>query len=222
MGITHNIFYEGRNNMKRRVILGVLAAGMVVSMVSMLAFAGNGAPNGSHFTLNIIGVQNDKNGNKDGGGSVIFVPLDTTGRTSRTGVANKVDILLQPGDNFYVIDGDATNDDTAIFQMPTDVATTYTVWARGLGKPTGNADMRLWAYDEETDTWIAAAGQVTIQGHSVNGAPKQKFVNVTDELFILANGDSVFDPDYEQFLWTYGNNGQKLVQLRFYPVSGDN
>jgi hypothetical protein len=202
--------------MKKVIITSLI----VVTVLGLsLALAGNGAPNGNHFTLNIIGVQHDKNGNKDGGGGVIFVPLDTTGRTSRTGVEDKVDILLTPGDSFYVIDGDATDDDTAIFQMPNDVATTYTVWVRGLGKPTGNADMKLWAYDLETDTWYAATSQVTIQGHSVNGQAKQKFVNVTNDLFILANGDSVFDPDYEQFLWTYGNNGQKLVQLRFYPVT---
>src|SRR3990170_1349568 len=134
----------------KKVIGILLAAIMVLTLGAGVASAtGNGAPSGPHFNLNIIGVQHDKDATKTGGG-VIFVPLDTTGRTSRTGVENKVDILLMPGDSFAVLDGNATDDDTAIFQMPSDVATTYTVWVRGLGKPTGSADMQLWAYDPVT------------------------------------------------------------------------
>ena len=202
----------------KKVIGILLAAIMVLTLGAGVASAtGNGAPSGPHFNLNIIGVQHDKDATKTGGG-VIFVPLDTTGRTSRTGVENKVDILLMPGDSFAVLDGNATDDDTAIFQMPSDVATTYTVWVRGLGKPTGSADMKLWAYDPVTGEWLASANQVTIAGHSVNSGAKQKFVNVTSDLFFLADGTAVFDSTYENYLWTYGNNGQKLVQLRFYPV----
>ena len=205
--------------MKKLVII-TLAVAITAAFglgAAALAANGNGAPSGEHFNLNIIGVQHDKDADKTGGG-VIFVPLDTTGRTSRTGVENKVDILLTPGDSFAVLDGNATDDNTATFQMPSDVATTYTVWVRGLGKPTGSADMQLWAYDPVTEEWLASANQVTITGHSVNGMAKQKFVNVTEDLFFLADGTAVFDPMYENYLWTYGNNGQKLVQLRFYPV----
>ena len=189
-------------------------------------YNGNGAPSGGHFNLNIIGVQNDKNGNKDSG-HVIFVPLDTTGRGNawEDGDAlpsNRVDILLAPapeGEGFAVLDGDATDDDEAAFQMPADVATTYLVFIRGRGCPTGEADMQLWGfyYDEVAEEWVYDSGNVVeIRGHSVNGSTK--FVDVSRDLLKLADGTNVFDAAYEGFFWTYQNNGQKLLQLRFYPI----
>src|SRR2546430_11127666 len=55
------------------------------------AMTGNGAPSGSHYNLNIIGVSHDKNPNMNGNGSgnVIFVDLG-----SRTGDAVTTKILL--------------------------------------------------------------------------------------------------------------------------------
>lgn len=198
-----------------------LAVVMVLTMAgTALAGPGNGAPSGEHFNLNIIGVQNDKDAEK-AGGHVIFVPLDTSDRTSRTGLEGAVDILLAPapvGEGFAVLDGNAT-DGEGKFQMPSDVATTYTVWARGLGKPTGSAEMALWAWDPVNEVWLRSLGVVTISGHSVNGQPRQKFVDVSRDLFFLEDGTAVFSDVYEDYLWTYANNGQKLLQLRFYPVA---
>jgi hypothetical protein len=70
---------------------------------------------------------------------------------------------------------------------------------------------------------------------------KSTFENVTKELLTisatitdpdlaacLTGGDStvpaslrtnVFNPCFENFFWTYDNNGLKLLQLRFYPES---
>jgi hypothetical protein len=198
--------------MKKTVIASLIVV-MVLSLV--VAFAGNGAPSGPHFNLNIIGVQHDKDITKDSG-HVIFVPLDTSGHTSRTGLAGKVDILLQPTDDgtFAVIDGDAT-DGEGTFAMPRNVATTYTVWVRGLGKPGGTADMQLWAQDPVTDEWLYYGAQLTINSHGNDN----KFQNVSSYLFFLSDGTPVFDPKYEGYLWTYGNKGLKLAQLRFYPVT---
>ncbi len=202
--------------MKTKLILSGLAIAVALATISMIATAGTGnlAPTGPHFNLNIIGVQNDKDITKDSG-HVIFVPLDTSDHTSRTGLAGKVDILLQPTDDgtFAVIDGDAT-DGEGIFAMPRNVATTYTVWVRGLGKPDGTAKMELAAYDPVTEEWLYAAQEITITSHGNDN----KFQNVSSSLFFLADGTPVFDPKYEDYLWTYGNNGLKLAQLRFYPV----
>src|SRR5947199_8239825 len=58
------------------------------------AATGNGAPSGSHYNLNIIGVSHDKNPNMNGNGAgnVIFVDLGT-----RTGEAVTTKILLSQG-----------------------------------------------------------------------------------------------------------------------------
>ncbi|UCC97073.1 MAG: hypothetical protein JSW66_14650 [Phycisphaerales bacterium] len=197
--------------MKKTVIASLIVV-MVLSIV--VVFAGNGAPKGAHFNLNIIGVKHEKNVDKNGG-HVIFVPLDTSKHTSRTGLAGKVDILLVPTDDgtFAVLDGNATDGEGA-FAMPRDVATTYTVWVRGLGKPNGEAHMQLAAYDDATSSWLYSTNEIKIKSHGNNN----KFMNVSSDLFFLADGTAVFDPVYEDYLWTYGNNGLKLAQLRFYPV----
>lgn len=202
----------------KKIFIIALAAVMLVSLIpfsvsASTAVTGKGAPSGSHFNLNIIGVQHEKL-NDESGGNRIFVPLNTTGRNSKTGLANSSDILLTAGNNFYVIDDNATDaDNSAEFQMPSDVATTYEVYVVGLGKPGGNADMQLWAYDPSTGTWVYNLNKVTIS-HVKNG----KFVKVTSDLLTI-NGTPVFSTLYEDYLWTYTNNGQKLVQLRFYPVT---
>jgi len=55
-----------------------LAAALAVAAPAQLCSqTGNGAPNGPHFNLNIIGVAHDKSPNMNGGGNVIFVGLGT-------------------------------------------------------------------------------------------------------------------------------------------------
>src|SRR3989449_1215280 len=126
------------------------------------ASPGNGAPSGSHYNLNIIGVPKDKTAamtNNDG--HRIFVQLmggDPAG--GLTGISgtflkdlNKVNkIFLAPAplnESFLVLDANATDSNGALFQLPFDVATstttTWTVWARALGKPGGHADMTTCA-----------------------------------------------------------------------------
>jgi hypothetical protein len=229
--IRHRRINERRKKMKKLIAI-VMSVVLVALLVPGVALAGkdvtgNGTPSGGHFNLNIIGVKYDKDVTKEGG-SVIFVPLDTTGRNdSRTGIDNKVDISLVPNDlgMFYVIDGNATDDNEAVFTMPRDVATTYEVYICGRGKPidADGADIRLAGYDEDTDTWYWAANTIYIRGHKTKIGDgdwvNQKMVDVTTDLLVLGNGDPVFDPDYEDWLWLYGNKGQKIVKLRFYPVT---
>src|SRR5437764_4068738 len=61
-------------------VAAAVAAALTVTTVAAAqkATTGNGAPSGSHYNLNIIGVSHDKNPNMDGGsGNVIFVGLGT-------------------------------------------------------------------------------------------------------------------------------------------------
>src|SRR5881227_4338479 len=70
------------------------------------AMTGNGAPSGSHFNLNIIGVAHDKSPNMNkGSGDVIFVGLGT----SSDAVTTKI-LLSQTADSeFAVLDKNGTD-----------------------------------------------------------------------------------------------------------------
>ncbi|HEX9013525.1 MAG TPA: hypothetical protein VF813_08410, partial [Anaerolineaceae bacterium] len=126
--------------MKKAIFLA-LAIVLSLAMV-MPAAAANGAPNGAHYNLNIIGVPKDKTAPMDGNnGGRIFVPLE--GKTS---------IYLKLGTTFAVLDANGTDADGASFQLPnpdpTNSGTTqYSVWARALGKPGGSSKTTTCATD---------------------------------------------------------------------------
>lgn len=65
---------------------------------------------------------------------------------------NKIFLMPAPaGESFQVLDANATDDTGAIFQLPTDVSTTWTVWARALGKPGGKSYITTCATVQVTD-----------------------------------------------------------------------
>src|SRR5438132_6144871 len=119
-----------------------VAAAMTATAVAAAqqTTTGNGAPSGSHFNLNIIGVSHDKSPNMNkGSGDVIFVDLGT-----RTGDAVTTKILLSQSvdGTFEVLDKNGT-DGEASFSLP--VPGTYTVWARALGTPGGQSKIATCA-----------------------------------------------------------------------------
>src|SRR2546430_8870855 len=91
------------------------------------ASTGNGAPSGSHFNLNIIGVAHGKNPKMaKAGGDVIFVSLGT----SSDAVTTKI-LLSQAADSeFTVLDKTGTHGEPS-FALP--APGTYTVRPRALG-----------------------------------------------------------------------------------------
>ena len=182
--------------------------------------AGNGAPSGAHYNLNIIGVPKDLNPNFTGGnGHRIFV--DLLGRTK---------ILLRKGE-FDVLDADGT-DGTASFQLPEpdatdDGITDYSVFVRGLGKPGGSAMMTSCYFDQQTQTEFCSGGEyiVNVTSHGNNN----KFQNVTNQLLYVwadidGDGDvdrtELFSDTLDDYYWYYDNTGLKIAQLRFYPNVG--
>lgn len=185
---------------------------------SLAAFSGNGAPSGSHFNLNIIGVSKDKTSDMTGNnGRRIFVNL-----------SGKSKINLTEGDTFQVLDANATKGG-ALFQLPNpdadgDGITTYSVYSRALGKPGGSSTMTTCATDVESgDDYCSTQAMV-----SVRTKGGSKFQNVSNELLYLyadIDGDgiverySLFDEALEGYFWDYDNSGLKLLQLRFYPIS---
>jgi hypothetical protein len=197
--------------MKARILIITLSV-----LTSFSAIAGNGAPSGAHYNLNIIGTKTKTaditSGNR------IFMPL-----------FGKAKINLQQGP-FAVIDGNGT-DGSALFQLPNpdpenDGITTYSVYARPLGKPGGSASITTCAIDSVTLEEVCSL-ESTIQ---VRTGGKQSFSNVSRELLYISadlDGDGVvervplFDDRLEDYFWSYDNKGLKILQLRFYQISTD-
>ncbi len=204
--------------MKRILILGivVILALVMVIPASLPAFAGtgNGAPSGAHFNLNIIGVPKGKTADITSGNR-IFVPLWGSAK-----------ILLAPGP-YAVIDGNGT-DGSASFQLPNpdpdgDGVTTYSVWARALGKPNGTSTTTTCFTDFQTSELYCSMYSMVL----VRTKGQQKFVDYSKELlFVYADVDAdgvvervpLFSDTLDQFYWQYDNSGLKLAQLRFYEV----
>jgi hypothetical protein len=177
---------------------------------------GNGAPSGAHYNLNIIGVPQTKTADMTGNnGGRIFVPRDGSAK-----------IMLSPGP-FQVLDANGT-DGTAAFQLPNpDVnntgTTTYSVFARALGKPGGSSKTTTCATDPTTgDLYCSIYSMVLVRGTNPS-----KFTNVSKELLYVyadLNGDGVverynlFNTALEDYYWQYDNTGLVLAQLRFYDV----
>lgn len=216
------------------------------------AVTGNGAPSGTHFNLNIIGVPKDKTASMTGSdGHVIFVQLNGGDAAASLGgkdfnTINKTNkIFLTPapaGGSFQVLDANATDANGAQFQLPADVSTTWTVWARALGKPGGNANLTTCATQTVVDPVTGATTQevlCSLATLTVTRTKNAKFQNVSADLLFAsllvdpatnatlasclgvttATQVSVplFNGCLQSFFWNFQNNGLKLLQLRFYP-----
>ena len=218
------------------------------------ALTGNGAPSGTHYNLNIIGVPQDKTADMTGSnGHVIFVQLfggdsasSLNGKDFNT-ISKTNKILLAPapaGESFQVLDANATDSNGAQFQLPADVSTTWTVWARALGKPGGNANMTTCATEDVVDPTTGATTQEVICSLAtltMTRTKNAKFQNVSSDLLFITllvdpatNADlatclgvttatqvslPLFNGCLQNYFWNYQNNGLKLLQLRFYPAS---
>lgn len=135
--------------------------------------------------------------------------------------------MLSEGD-FQVLDFNGT-DGSAAFQLPNpdptnSGTTTYSVWARALGKPGGSSSMTTCATDTTTgDVYCSVYSAVSVR--SKGGST---FTNVSKELLYIyadIDGDGtperypLFDSALQDYYWQYDNRGLKLLQLRFYAVS---
>lgn len=220
-----------------KVLLGVFL-GVVVSAVLFLMIAssqkttapsvqfqstgaanltsGNGAPSGAHYNLNLIGVPKDKTADMTGSsGHRIFVPL-----------TGSCQVKLGEG-TFQVMDANCT-DGSATFQLPNpdptnSGTTTYSVWARALGKPGGSSETTTCATDP-ADGQLYCSVYTMVQ---VREKGKSTFSNVSKQLLYIyadINADGtlermpLFDDRLKDYYWQYDNSGLKNLQLRFYPI----
>lgn len=176
---------------------------------------GNGAPSGPHYNLNIIGKGDKTCGTNTGGGNRIFVPLSGSSK-----------IMLSQG-SFDVLDYCGL-DGSASFQLPNpdptnSGTTTYSVYARALGKPKGSSTTTTCATDPTTsETYCSVYSYV-----ATRNTGKSTFTNVSKELlyvYVDLNADGalerypLFSEALKDYYWQYDNNGLKVLQLRFYEV----
>lgn len=210
------------NKFTTGIVVGVIGVVVIIGLVNsdfLRGLAGSGAPSGSHYNLNLIGVPKNKTADMtDSLGRRIFVPL-----------TGSCQIKLGEGD-FQVLDANCT-DGTGAFQLPNpdadnDGVTTYSVWARALGKPGGSSSTTTCATEPTTgDLYCSVYSMVQTRDKG-----KSAFSNVSKELLYVyvdidADGDldrmPLFDSRLQDYYWQYDNNGLKLVQLRFYPLPTD-
>jgi hypothetical protein len=166
--------------------------------------------------LNIIGVPKGKYTDMSGNlGRRIFVPLTGTCK-----------INLTQGD-YQVLDANCTDNGQSSFQLPNpdadnDVVTSYSVWARALGKPGGSSKTTTCAYDVDGALWCSVYSMVQVRNKG-----KSTFADVSRELLYIyadTNADgkleryNLFNDALQDYYWNYDNNGLKLLQLRFYQL----
>lgn len=161
---------------------------------------------GNHYTLNIIGVNNEKSVEDMKTGGVIFVPIEGNTKTK---------IYLSEGD-FDVLDANGT-DGVAEFQLPKpgyeaynvadpgdkDTVSDYSVFVRPLGKPGGWSTITTCAelndeaallellsntfvkYLNKTDGAVYCSIEQVGQDITMRDKGKTSFTNVTAELTSL-------------------------------------
>jgi len=197
-------------------LAAILAVSMIFANVNLQAQAVNGAPNGAHYNLNIIGVPKGKTADMTNtSGHTIFVPLSGNCR-----------INLTEGD-YKVLDRNCT-DGPAAFRLPNpdpdgDGTTAYSVYARALGKPGGSSTTTTCFDDAQSgETYCSVYSMILVRSTG-----KSSFTNVSKELLYVyvdtdGNGTverySLFSDALDEYFWDYNNNGLKLAQLRFYQI----
>lgn len=245
--------------MKKPLSLVLIVAAGAITGFAQKTTTGNGAPSGTHYDLNIIGVTNGKTPTLTGSDRhTIFVPLYTNGKNGPdTDPVPGADIFLTQGP-FTVCDGnafDAAYDCSgnqiakqgAVFQLPcntnittapgttlipcptTGASASYSVWARAVGKPGGSSTITTCATDIATNTLVCSvASNVSV---FIRKSGKPVFTNLTNQLTSIVTPAgacttstitagtctvALFGAGFQGFFWDYDNNGNKLLQLRFY------
>lgn len=188
---------------------------------------GNGAPNGIHYNLNIIGTK-EKSTDMDGSnGHVIFVPME-----------GKIKIELQKGD-FAVLDANGT-DGVAQFQLPdpgldpyvvgdagtADTETDYSVFVRPLGKPGGWSTMTTVADVVESNlTEFLSAKEIKVLNEAAELGGVASVEQVGMDVTFREKGKSTFTNVTAELLtivlkveYTYDDNGTEVTDMVYVRV----
>lgn len=211
---------------------------------SLPAFAGGIGLNGPHYNLNLIGLDHPKDADLVGSDRhTIFVDL-----TNQQGTHDNIYLVPGDSfqvcdgnatDTAHLCDGTALGKDGAVFALPcntnVDVAvpcdpllvptSSYAVYVAAIGHG-GSSTITTCATDSGGTVVCDTADTVTVGVRAKTGHPI--FNNVTQQLTGPTLCDTVtnicesvalFSGGFSDFFWQYTNNGLRLAQLRFYPVS---
>lgn len=231
----------------------VLAAGFF--SVSVMAQNANPCPGDKAYQVNIIGVPKDKTADMTGNnGHRIFVPLNSGEDVDRkvhiymTGDTDGISQNgLQCGDSFRVLDANATDDNEATLLVPCepievgDPGICFDVFATGLGKPGGSANVDVVCEFDETCIDCNIVEGTCEMGNVDFDVVRGKNKPVTEDITGVFRANGCIDADTEDdllcgddpldiifrnvwifnveelmtYYWDYDNNGLKLMQVRF-------
>jgi hypothetical protein len=180
-----------------------------------------GKPSTALYKFNMIGVSNPKDAELTGdNGKRMFVNLN--GHST---------INLVEGDEFDILDANATDKNGGLFQLPdpdpdNDGTTWYGVYVRTLGKPGGSANLTscvTGTVDGSTGTFCSID---TIKVERKSGKPA--VFNVSKQLLTTCvdlDGDQtcdkrifLFDDSLLDYAWSVDNNGLRNAQFYFFPI----
>ncbi len=196
-----------------------LACCAALAAWSIAAHAGNGAPSGPHYNLNLVGKTHcspdDMTGSNRHTIQVLLKYSDNTGGVLATDLVRSNKILLTQGD-FKVLDGNACDADGAAFQLPANPYScpaedpeclnsdptfqNYEVYVRALAKPGGKGSITSCAVgagddgvpDTADDELVCSTESVVL----VRNRGKSSFSNETKKLTTLCldtDGDTRCD-----------------------------
>jgi hypothetical protein len=212
--------------------LGCLVLGAVPAFAQ-----GNGFPSGSHFTLNIQGKTNCAGDDLTGSNRhtiqvLLNVSSDENNLIDRT---NK--IFLQPGpagsSDLQVIDGNACDKGGALLQLPLNVSSTWSAYARALSKPLGSMNITSCQVDPGPDGIVGTNDDTIVcsDGNPLQltrGSGKPVTLNATSQLLFICVGGTmpncsggtevpIFADPLFTYFWDVDNMGLRNAQIRFYP-----
>jgi hypothetical protein len=225
--------------------MSLLVIGLIAMPAMAFAQTGNGAPNGPHYNLNIIGVENPKTAELTGSNRhTIFVGLGRNGQVTSRIYLTRGEFEVCDGNAFdaaFDCEGNQIQSQGAVFQLPCNTNledpdgagpgelipcdagdnAAYEVYARALGQPGGSSTTTTCATDPDTQEVVCSSENMLL----VRTKGRQRFENVTNELTSLVtdidgDGDldrvALFQGGLEDWFWQYDNRGLRLAQIRFY------
>lgn len=227
----------------RTITIAVLAVLICAGLAVSAQAAKPGTDfNGQHYNLNIIGK--DKFNGVGGDGRTIFVPENTSEYNFTVydkGVETVLDgvrINVTQGPEFAVTDGNAF-DGTAGFELV--AGEKYNVFIAAKAKPAKPGQdlyTMIKGWVRVNDTYYFDIGDVTVKKsknspwqdatHIFEVDSKEDPLGIVDLVnsgndmwvfdYIAALEAGSYGADDPCYFWQYDNHGNKLVQIRFYPV----